>query len=263
MRHMGMFSLPGHRYRAASTRSSEGSAPGDEVVALGRARATRAVERSWPLFTGLARIAFADHRPPVNGPSACRMEARRHAEARRHGLAWRSCPDRLQEPARDAGPAPPLDGGPPGCRADRSPDPPGPSASSSASFARRSSASPVANAARWRRRRRVGLLEPGGDLREPGMARDERRTAGRGGLGGDHPERLREDRRDHAGVGQGEQVDEVPVLERAGEQDVRHRPVARAPRGPPRTRRSTARASRPRSASSSRCTPLLRMSLPK
>ena len=69
--------------------------------------------------------------------------------------------------------------------------------------------------------RRVLLREPFGDLREPGVARDERRAAGCSGLGGDHAERLGEDRRHDARVGEGEQVDQVPVLQRAREQDVR------------------------------------------
>ena len=42
-----------------------------------------------------------------------------------------------------------------------------------------------------------------------------------GGLRRDHPERLGEDRRHDRGVGEREQVDEVAVLERAGEEDVR------------------------------------------
>ena len=50
------------------------------------------------------------------------------------------------------------------------------------------------------------------------MAGDERRAAGRGGLGGDHPEGLREDGRHDGGVGERKQVDEVPVLERPGEE---------------------------------------------
>ena len=65
---------------------------------------------------------------------------------------------------------------------------------------------------------RICLLEPGRDLGEPGVARDERRAAGRRGLGRDHPERLGEDRRDDARVGEREQVPEVPVLERPGEE---------------------------------------------
>ena len=50
------------------------------------------------------------------------------------------------------------------------------------------------------------------------MPGDERRTAGGGGLGRDHAERLGEDRRHDAGVREREQVPEVAVLERAGEQ---------------------------------------------
>ena len=67
-------------------------------------------------------------------------------------------------------------------------------------------------------RGRIGRLQPGRDLGEPRVARDERRAAGRGGLGRDHPEGLREDRRHDAGVREGEQMAEVAVLERAGEE---------------------------------------------
>ena len=66
--------------------------------------------------------------------------------------------------------------------------------------------------------RRVLRLEPGRDLGEARVARDERRAAGRGGLGGDHPERLREDRRHDRDVGERQQVDEMAVLERPGEE---------------------------------------------
>ena len=45
------------------------------------------------------------------------------------------------------------------------------------------------------------------------------RTGG-GGFGGDHPEGLREDRGDDRHVGERNQVDEVPVLERPGEEHV-------------------------------------------
>ena len=50
------------------------------------------------------------------------------------------------------------------------------------------------------------------------MPGDERRAAAGGGLGGDHPERLREDRRHDGRVGERQQVDEVAVLERAREE---------------------------------------------
>ena len=66
--------------------------------------------------------------------------------------------------------------------------------------------------------RRVLLLEPVGDLGQAGVAGDERRRARGGRLRRDHPERLREDRRDDGRVGEREQVDEVAVLERAGEE---------------------------------------------
>ena len=67
-------------------------------------------------------------------------------------------------------------------------------------------------------RRRIRLLEPCRDLGQPRVAGDERRTAGSGGLGRHHPERLGEDRRHDARVREREQVPEVPVLERAGEE---------------------------------------------
>ena len=61
----------------------------------------------------------------------------------------------------------------------------------------------------------VGLLEPGGDLGEPAVAGDERWAAARGGLGGDHPERLGEDRRHDGCIRKREQMGEMAVLERA------------------------------------------------
>ncbi len=67
---------------------------------------------------------------------------------------------------------------------------------------------------------RIRLRQAGGDLGEPGVTCNERRTAGRRGFRSHHPEGFREDRRDDARVRHGEQVDEVPVLERAGERDV-------------------------------------------
>ena len=66
--------------------------------------------------------------------------------------------------------------------------------------------------------RRVLGLEPAGDLSEPGVPGDERRTAGRRGLGRDHSERLGEDRGDDRYVRERQQVHEVPVLERAREE---------------------------------------------
>ena len=46
------------------------------------------------------------------------------------------------------------------------------------------------------------------------MVRDERERAGRGGLGGDHAERLGKDRRHDGDVGQRDQRGEMAVLER-------------------------------------------------
>ena len=108
---------------------------------------------------------------------------------------------------------------------------------------------------------RVGLLEPGRDLGEARVTRDERRAAARGRLGGDHPERLRKDRRHDGDVGERKQMDEVAVLERPGEQRARgrlcfqHGPIRR-------TRRSRARVEC-RSASSSSWTPFCAISFPK
>ena len=73
------------------------------------------------------------------------------------------------------------------------------------------------------------MLELGGvlgrdarrDLGEAGVARDERRHTGGRGLGGDHAERLGEDRGDDGDVGEREQVHEMAVLERACEQGAR------------------------------------------
>ena len=55
------------------------------------------------------------------------------------------------------------------------------------------------------------------------MARDERRRARGRGLGRDHAERLGEDRRHDGRVGERQQVHEVTVLERAGEERARRR----------------------------------------
>ena len=62
------------------------------------------------------------------------------------------------------------------------------------------------------------LLDARRHLGEPGVARDERRRARGGGLGGDHPERLGEDRRHDRHVGQRQQMHEMAVLERPGEE---------------------------------------------
>ena len=69
--------------------------------------------------------------------------------------------------------------------------------------------------------RRILLLQALRNLRQPGVARDQGRRAGGRGLGGDHPECLREDRWDDRGIRERQQVHQVPVLERAGEERVR------------------------------------------
>src|SRR4051812_12895259 len=67
-------------------------------------------------------------------------------------------------------------------------------------------------------RRRIRGLQALGDLGQTGLARDERRAPAGGGLGGDHPERLREDGRRHADVRERPEVAEMAVLERAREE---------------------------------------------
>ena len=117
-----------------------------------------------------------------------------------------------------------------------------------------------------RRLRRIRLLDPRRDLGEPRVARDERRAAGRGGLRGDHPERLGEDRRHDARVGEREQVREVAVLERAGEErlDAEPAPAASsAARSVAEADDDDARVERRASASSSTWTPFCGISLPK
>ena len=126
----------------------------------------------------------------------------------------------VEDPPGDARPAPALDGGacapPRGERRARRPEARAPPASR----ARRAAASPLGKLARPPRPRRVVLLQPAGDLRQSRVVRDDRRTAGGSSLGGDHPEGLGKDRRDDSDVGEREEMHEVPVLERAGEEDV-------------------------------------------
>src|SRR3982751_5354356 len=55
--------------------------------------------------------------------------------------------------------------------------------------------------------RRIGVRDALGNLGEARMSRDEWWTAGGGGLGGDHPERLGKDRRDDGDIDGREQVD--------------------------------------------------------
>src|SRR4051812_21413120 len=66
--------------------------------------------------------------------------------------------------------------------------------------------------------RRILRFEAGGDLGKTGVACNERRHSRRGGLGGDHAERLREDRGHDRDVAQRKQRHQVPVLERTGEE---------------------------------------------
>ena len=60
-------------------------------------------------------------------------------------------------------------------------------------------------------------LEPGGHFREPRVTRNERRTTCGRRLRSNHSEGLGEDRRHDARVGECQQVAEVAVLERPGE----------------------------------------------
>ena len=60
--------------------------------------------------------------------------------------------------------------------------------------------------------------DAGSDLGKTGVMRHEGQRSRGGRLGRDHPEGLREDRRDDGHVGERDQLREVPVLERAGEE---------------------------------------------
>src|SRR5205823_11744783 len=62
------------------------------------------------------------------------------------------------------------------------------------------------------------LAEAGRHLGKAGVRRDDRQHAGRRRLGGDHPERLGEDRGHDGDVAERQQVPEVAVLERPGEE---------------------------------------------
>ena len=110
--------------------------------------------------------------------------------------------------------------------------------------------------------RRVGRLEPGRDLGEARVARDERRGARSGGLRGEHPERLREDRRHDRASASGSRCtrwrcSSGPV------KSVAAAPPPRARRGRRRTRPRRARASTAAIASRSTCTPFFSISFPK
>ncbi len=96
----------------------------------------------------------------------------------------------------------------------------GPSARIAASRSRSASASPFGKRTSPRSGGRVRLLEPLPDLGEARVVGDDRRAACGRRLRRDHPERLREDRRHGARVGEREEMDEVPVRQRAGEEHV-------------------------------------------
>ena len=86
------------------------------------------------------------------------------------------------------------------------------------------------------------------------MVGDDRQRAARGGLGGDHPERLRERARDRHRLGGGQQVGELVVVEPAGERDAVAQPGRRraVAVGPARSRNAascgSSRPSSPRVA---------------
>ena len=87
---------------------------------------------------------------------------------------------------------------------------------------------------------RICRLQAGGDLGQPRMPCDERRAAGRRRLRRDHAECLGEDRRHDACVGEREQMPEVSMLERPGEEGrdtARRRHAPPAPRARARSRR--------------------------
>ena len=124
----------------------------------------------------------------------------------------------VQQPPRDPRPAPALDGGRASGSANRGSVGGRKRRAAPATALRSAAASPVANDVRCASCGRIRGLETGCHLGQARVARDERRAAGCGRLGGDHAERLGEDRRHHASVGEGEQVTQVAVLERPGEQ---------------------------------------------
>ena len=174
----------------------------------------------------------------------------------------------LEQPSRDPGPAPALlDDAPRTRRPERVALGRRRARAASSSRSRRSPASPVGNDDE-RRAATAGSAasSPAATSARPEWRATTRRAARRGRLGGDHPERLGEHARHDAGVGEREQVAEVAMLERAGEQ----RRDARAQRacassaarsGPKPT--TTTRASSPASASSSTSTPFCGISFPK
>ncbi len=124
--------------------------------------------------------------------------------------------DMIPAPARDRGAA----CGRPQARAWSAADSP----RIASSFAARSPASSFSKLVRNRSSGRVLGLEPRGDLGEARVARDQRRRAAGGRLGGDHAERLREGGRRDRHVGEGVEVHEVAMLHGAGEQ---HGEIAR------------------------------------
>ena len=83
----------------------------------------------------------------------------------------------------------------------------------------------------------VGGLEPLGNLRQPRVTGDDGRASGGRCLGGDHPERLGEDRGHDDGIGERDQVDEMAVLELSREQRAGRSQLLEALRGSRRSRR--------------------------
>src|SRR5947209_19650285 len=74
-----------------------------------------------------------------------------------------------------------------------------------------------------RKLRRILGADAGRDLGQAGVRGDHRRKSRSCGLGRDHAEGLREDRRHDGDVAQRKEMNEVPVLERAGEDGSRRR----------------------------------------
>src|SRR5581483_469190 len=166
-------------------------------------------------------------RPPAPGrPVACELRFRASGRSPPRGASWETaCAPRLEgleEPGRNPRPRPALDGDAATGRAE--PFALGPREREQVAELRRK----LLRVARRERDEpakllRILLLEPLRDLRQPRVARDERRATRGGGLGRHHAERLGEDRRHDDRVRERDQVNEMPVLERAREQRPRRR----------------------------------------
>src|SRR4051794_16593342 len=129
----------------------------------------------------------------------------------------------LEQPRRDDGPAPALLDGAAGGETQLAP---------SLGWERENCGEPLAQRARVARRERQEgrrlradfLADPCRHLGEPGVGRDDGQHAGRGGLGRDHPERLGKDRGHDRDVAERQQVAQVAMLERPGEEGAERSP---------------------------------------